>query len=112
MLRGVAVDADGVLTYDGGTIDPANGGFEQGTGTSRIPSVTTKPFTLGRADIDIRANHTGTGWVCEFTRKMNTQDEDDVVFDINEELSFGLAIFNNAAIAHGIRPNLKMKFEK
>lgn len=106
-----AVDANGVLTYDGGTVDPANGGFEQGTGNKRLPSVTTRAFTLGRGDISISAIHTGTGWICEFTRKLNTNDADDVVFDVTEELAFGLAIFNNAAIAHAIKPNLIMKFE-
>ena len=107
-----AVDENGVLSYDGGTIDPSDGGYEQGTGTKRIPSVTTKAFTLGRADINIKAVHTGTGWICEFTRKLNTADVDDVVFDITKEYAFGLAIFNNAAIAHAIKPNLNMKFEQ
>ncbi len=104
------VDANGVLTYVGGTINPANGGFEQGTGNMRIPSVTTKPFTLGRGDISIKAVYTGTGWICEFTRKLDTGDDDDVVFDITKEYPFGFAIFNNAAIAHAIKPNLMMKF--
>lgn len=107
-----AVDANGVLTYDGGTINPADGGYEQGTGIKRLPSVTTRAFTLGRGDISITAVHTGTGWVAEFSRKLNTNDEDDVVFDVTEELFFGLAIFNNAAIAHAIKPNLLMKFEQ
>ncbi len=107
------VDINGVLTLeDDTTIDP-NGdtGYAQGSGAKRIPSVTTKPFTLGRADIDITAVYTGSGWVCEFTRKLNTGDADDVVFNVAEELDFGLAIFNNAAIAHAVKPNLKMKFE-
>lgn len=107
-----AVDAEGVLTYDGGTIDPSTGGYEQETGDKRFPSVTTKPFTLGRGDISISAVYTGSGWVCEFTRKMNTNDEDDVVFDASKEFPFGLAIFNNAAIAHAIKPNLVLKFEQ
>lgn len=107
-----AVDENGVLSYNGGTIDPANGGYEQGTGTKRIPSVTTKDFTLGRADLTIKAVYTGTGWICEFTRKLDTQDADDVVFNITEELPFGLAIFNNAAIAHAIKPNLNLKFQQ
>ncbi len=107
-----AVDADGILTYDGGTIDPADGGYEQGVGTKRFPSVTTKAFTLGRADINISAKHTGSGWICEFTRKLDTNDADDIVFDVAEEIAFGLAIFNNAAIAHAIKPNLNMKFEQ
>lgn len=107
-----AVDAAGVLTYDGGTINPADGGYEHGTGNKRLPSVTTRPFTEGRADISITAIHTGNGWVCEFTRKLNTNDADDVVFVPTEELPFGLAIFNNAAIAHAIKSNLNMKFEQ
>ncbi len=107
-----AVDADGVLTYDGGTINPADGDYEQGTGAKRLPSIITKAFTLGRADINIEAVYTGSGWICEFTRKLNTNDADDVVFETTEELPFGLAIFNNAAIAHGIKPNLTMKFEQ
>lgn len=107
-----AVDTDGVLTYEGGTINPADGGYEHGVGSKRLPSVTTRPFTLGRGDISITAVYTGSGWVCEFTRKMNTNDADDVVFDITKDLPFGLAIFNNAAIAHAIKPNLMMKFEQ
>jgi len=107
-----AVDANGVLTYDGGTVDPAKGGFEDATGNKRLPSVLIKEFTGGRGDISIKARHTGSGWVTEFARKMNTGDEDVVVFDVNTDLDFGLAIFNNAAIAHGIKPNLKMTFEK
>ena len=108
-----AVAADGVLTLaSGAKIDPATGGFEQGNGNMRMPSITTKAFTLGRADIDIKATHTGSGWVCEFTRDMVTGDADDVVFDITKELWFGLAVFENAAIAHAIKPNLLMKFEQ
>ncbi len=107
-----AVDAEGVLTYEGGSINPADGGYEQATGIKRLPSITTKPFTEGRGDISITAVYTGTGWVCEFTRKLDTNDDDDVVFDISKELPFGLAIFNNAAIAHAIKPNLNLKFEQ
>jgi len=108
----VGVDVDGVLELEDGTlIDPSGGGYEQGTGDKRIPSVTTRAFTEGRADIDITAVYTGSGWVCEFTRLLDTEDEDDAVFDINAEMQFGLAIFDNAAIAHGIKPGLLMKFE-
>ncbi len=108
-----AVDENGVLTYDGGgTIDPADGGYEQGVGAKRFPSVTTKAFTLGRADVSVKAVYTGSGWICEFTRKLNTNDEDDAVFVVAEDMPFGLAIFNNAAIAHAIKSNLLMKFEQ
>ena len=107
------VATNGTLTLDGGaTINPNDGGFEQGTGVNRVPSILTRDFTGGRADLEIKAVHTGTGWVAEVKRKLNTLDEDDVVFDITKEFPFGFAIFNNAAIAHAIKPGLLMKFEQ
>ena len=110
-LEITAVDADGILTYEGGTIDPSAGGYEQATGVKRIPSVTTKAFTDQRADIDVRYQHTGTGWICEVKRALNTGDPDDVVFTSTTELDFGFDVFNNAAIAHAIKPGLKLKCE-
>ena len=106
-----AVDADGVLTYDGGTIDPANGGFEQGVGNMRVPSVTTRDFLGNRADISIKTKFTGSGWVAELKRKLNTGDPQDVVFSVGQELAFGFATFDNAAIAHAIKPGLVLKVE-
>lgn len=109
-----AVDANGVLSYDGGTIDPTgDAGYNQGTGDKRFPSILTRDFLGERADITIKASHTGTGWVAEITRKLNTNDPWDVVFDpAVAELRFGFAIFNNAAIAHSIKPGLTLKFEE
>lgn len=105
------VDVNGVLTLaGGGTIDPAAGGYEDGTGSKRIPSILTSEFTEGRGDISIKYNHTSTGWVCEVKRKLNTGDEDDVIFDPATELDFGFAVFNNAAIGHAIKPGLKLKW--
>ena len=43
---------------------------------------------------------------------LNLQAGDSVVFDITQELPFGFAIFNNAAIAHAIKAGLLMKFEQ
>lgn len=108
-----AVDANGVLTYEGGTIDPTgDSDYAHSTGTKRFASVLLKPFTGARADIEIKAVHTGDGWRCEVKRKLNTADVDDVVFNTAEELPFGFATFDNAAIAHAIKPNLTMKFEQ
>ncbi len=109
-----AVDANGVLTLDDdSTIDPAgDAGFVAGSGDKRVPSVTTRAFTGARADIDIKYTHTGTGWICEVKRSLDTNDDDDVIFDPAEDYPFGFAIFNNAAIAHAIKPNLLMKFEQ
>lgn len=106
-----AVDVDGNLFYAGGVIEPAGDpAYAQGSGNKRLPSVITSEFTEGRGDISIAYTYTGTGWICEFSRALNTGDDDDVVFDITQELDFGLAIFDNAAIAHGIKPNLKMTY--
>ncbi len=108
-----AVDVNGVLTFDGGTIDPAGDmGYDQGVGNKRFPSVITRDFTGARADLTIKVQHTGTGWIAEFTRKLNTGDDDDVIFNPSEDLPFGFAIFNNAAIAHAIKIGLNMKFEQ
>ncbi|MCP4460205.1 MAG: hypothetical protein GY816_19600 [Cytophagales bacterium] len=107
-----AVDADGVLTYDGGTIDPTgDADYNQGTGTKRFPSILTRDFTGDRADIEVIAVHTGSGWVCEVKRALDTGNDDDVVFASGTDLPFGFAIFNNAAIAHAIKGSLTLTFE-
>ena len=108
-----AVDENGVLTYNGGTIDPTGDtGYDQGTGNKRFPSILTRDFLGARGDVEVKAMHNGTGWVCEVKRKLNTGDVDDVVFDPTAELDFGFAIFDNSAIAHAIKPGLKMIFEQ
>jgi hypothetical protein len=110
-IKVVGVDANGVLSLDDNTLlDPASGDYAQGTGVNRIPSVLTHDFTGARADITIKVKYTGTGWVAELQRKLNTGDVDDAVFDITNEYPFGFAIFDNAAIAHSIKPGLNMKF--
>ncbi|TAK41209.1 MAG: hypothetical protein EPO28_08950 [Saprospiraceae bacterium] len=113
-----AVDADGVLTYDGGTVDPnADLTFQRNgatTGASGIPSVYLAPWVGSRGDITCAAEYTGSGWVLEFQRKLNTGDTEaqDVDFSTLEDKYFGVGIFNGAAIAHAIKPNLLLKFEK
>ncbi|NNL80926.1 MAG: hypothetical protein HKO67_10595 [Flavobacteriaceae bacterium] len=112
-VTGVA--ADGVLTYDGGTIDPTGDpDYSQGFGNKRMPSVIINPGGAGndgRSETQVRAVHTGSGWQLEIKRKLNTGDPNDAVFTLGEEIPFALAIFNNAAIGHGQSSFLKMKFE-
>lgn len=107
------VDANGVLTYDGGTIDPSTGGYEAVTGAKRFPSITINgPFVGSRGDIQSFAVHQSNGWVLEVKRALKTSDAVyDIQYDINKTYMFGFAIFENAAIAHGIKPNLMLKFE-
>ena len=120
-LEVVAVDAAGVLTLsDDSTIDPSAGGFEKNTGTQRIPSVYGDVMVGGRADVSVYHSFTGSGWITEITRKLSTEetiaDADgyvkDVQFNPANEYGFGLALFNNAAVAHQIKTNLLLKFEE
>ena len=109
------VAANGVLTYDGGTIDP-NGdpAYSQGFGNKRMPSVIINPGGQGndgRSEVQVKAIHTGSGWQLEIRRLLYTGDPTDAEFKIGETLPFGLAIFNNAAIAHGQTNFLSMKIE-
>ncbi len=99
-----AIAVDGTLTYDGGTIDP-NGdpAYSQGFGNKRMPSVIINPGggeNDPRGEVQVKSIHTGSGWQLEIRRKLNTGDPTDAEFVIGQEMPFGLAIFNNAAIAH------------
>lgn len=82
------------------------------TALKGIPSITTEPFVGSRGDITCAQTYTGNGWILEFKRKLNTGNSDDVTFVTTQEYPFGLAIFDNAAIAHGIKPFLNLKFEQ
>jgi hypothetical protein len=112
-----AVSASGVLTYKGGTIDPTIGTNYQREGTSvgikAISSVMISPFTGNRADITAKATYTGTGYIAEIKRKLKTEDNvnQDVDFSDLKDKVFGVAVFNRADIAHGIKPNLVLKFK-
>ncbi len=111
-----AIAEDGTLTYTGGTINP-NGDpdYSQGFGNKRMPSVIINPGGQGndqRSEVQVRSKHIGSGWQLEIRRKLNTGDPTDAEFVIGEEIPFGLAIFNNAAIAHGQSNFLTMRIEE
>ena len=111
-----AVAVDGTLTYDGGTIDP-NGDpdYSQGFGNKRMPSVIINPGGQGndqRSEVQVKSQHIGSGWQLEIRRKLNTGDPTDAVFTPGQSMSFGLAIFNNAAIGHGQTNFLTMTLEQ
>jgi hypothetical protein len=113
-----AVDAEGILTLDdGSTIDPNVGTDYQrvgaGMGAKAIPGLTINEYTGSRADISCKAVYTGSGWVMEFQRALKTADDlNDVDFSSLDDQYFGFAIFENAQIAHSIKPNLLLKFKK
>lgn len=112
-----SVEADGTLGYDGGTIDPTDPGFQREgstTGANCIPSVYTTPFVGSRGDIEAYGVFMGSGWVLELKRKLQTGDVDqqDVNFMALETMAFGIAVFDNAGIAHGIKAGLELSFQK
>jgi Ethylbenzene dehydrogenase len=112
------VDANGVLTYDGGTIDPnGNTDFQRigaGVGPKGIPSIYTEKTVGNRADIEAIGYYNGSGWTYEIKRKLNTGDTENV--DVNfadlTDQYFGIGLFDNAQIAHAIKSNLVLKFKK
>jgi hypothetical protein len=116
-----AISSTGILTYEGGSLDP-NGqtdyqqiaGTNSSVGTKCIPSFITAPYTLGRADFTAKGIHTGTGWVVEFKRALNTNSalKQDVNFTNLQDQPFGIAIWNNSNNQHSIKPGLLLKFKK
>lgn len=113
-----AVSESGVLTLsDGTTIDPNIGTDYQrvgaGVGAKAIPGLTISSYTDSRGDISCKASYTGSGWILEFTRALKTSDSvHDIDFSSLADQYFGFAIFENAQIAHSIKPNLVLKFKK
>ena len=112
------VDATGILTYAGGTIDPnTEVGYERDGETSGkfgMPSIWVQPSNGSRGDITAIGVYTGSSWILEFKRKLSTGDMTgaDVDFSSLEDFPFGIATFNNAAIAHGTKAFLTLKFEE
>ena len=115
------VDVNGILTYAGGTIDP-NTDVEfqrkgETTGSKCMPSVCdVAPFVGDRGDISAQAIFTGGGWILEFSRSLITPSgaagNSDVQFDPTSDYVFGIAVFDNAAIAHAINSKFTLTFAK
>ena len=117
------MDVNGVLTYDGGIVDPnADPSFQRSgaeVGKFGIPSIYTQTLKGSRGDITSSATYTGSGWILEFKRKLTVDspvgqngDKQDVDFGSLTDQVFGLGVFDNAAIAHAINPGLVLRFEK
>jgi hypothetical protein len=115
------VDVNGILYYTGGSVDPnTDPEFQRNgatTGIKAIPSVCDiAPFVGDRGDIESQAVFTGNGWILEFSRPLVTGSghtgNTDVQFHPDSEYVFGLAVFNNAAIAHAINSKFILKFQK
>ena len=114
-----AVDENGILTLnDGTTIDPnADVEYQRaglGVGSKVIPYIYMSAFEGSRGDITCKAIYNGTGWVLEYKRALKTADAErkDIDFSSLEDQYFGFAIFENAQIAHAIKANLQLQFQK
>jgi hypothetical protein len=122
VARVTGVSSTGVLSYNGGTIDPNVGTDYQrigdavfGTdGPKCFPSYIASPLIGERADITCSAVYTGTGWVVEYKRKLKTADtlKQDIDFTSLQDQPFGVAVWDNSNYQHCIQPNLLLKFQK
>ncbi|HEY5326713.1 MAG TPA: ethylbenzene dehydrogenase-related protein [Mucilaginibacter sp.] len=116
------VSSTGVLTYNGGTIDPTTGTDYQrtgdavygGDGPKCFPSYIASPLIGGQADITGAAVYTGSGWTVEYKRLLKTADvlKQDVDFSSLQDQPFGFAIWNQSNNQHGIQPYLTLTFKK
>ncbi|HNP22805.1 MAG TPA: ethylbenzene dehydrogenase-related protein [Panacibacter sp.] len=116
------VSSTGVLSYNGGAIDPNVGGDYKrsgdpvfgGIGAKCIPSYIASPLINGRADIDCAAVYTGSGWIVEYRRLLKTSDalKQDVDFSSLDDQQFGFAVWDRSNYQHAIQPNLVLKFQK
>lgn len=117
------VSSTGVLTYNGGTIDPTVGSDYQRTGDAVVggdgskcfPSYIASPLIGGRADITGGAVYnTGSGWVIEYKRLLKTADvlKQDIDFSSLQDQQFGFAMWNQSNNQHGIQPYLLLHFQK
>lgn len=114
-----AVSETGVLTLnDGSKIDPnTDKDYERNgnkVGAKSIPGVTLNDaYTGSMGDIPCKAVWENGKWTLEFKRVLKTADlVNDVDFTSLEDQYFGFAIFENAQIAHSIKANLKLIFQK
>ena len=113
------VDANGVLTFsDNSTLDPNIGTDYLRAGANTAPkaiagvTINDAGYGTTQADISCKAVWANAKWTIEFKRKLTTGDASDVDFASLADQYFGFAIFENAQIAHSIRPNLILKFKK
>jgi hypothetical protein len=114
-----AVNTDGVLTFtDDTTLDPNVGTDYQRAGANTAPkyiagvTINDNGYTGPTGDISCKAVWANSKWTLEFKRKLAAPDAYDVDFSSLEDQYFGFAIFENAQIAHSIKPNLKLRFKK
>ena len=89
-----------LVLANGAVIDVSNAEFQRDGGLL-VPSIYSKTAAGDRADIEAIANYSGGIWTVEIRRSLVTGSEKDVQFDdMTDTYAFGIAIFDNAGIAH------------
>jgi hypothetical protein len=114
-----AVDDQGVLTLsDNSTINPnTDTDYHRDgsrSGKKGVPSIVSSRTEGNGGDITGEWVFTGSGYVMEIKRKLRTEDTQrvDVDFSDLKDQYFGIGLFENAALAHAIKANLKLTFKK
>ena len=107
----VGVMADGSLKLaNGGVLDISNPALHR-DGALNPPSVYARPGSGDRADIEAIATYGSNKWTVEIKRKLVTGSETDVQFDtMSKTYPFGVAIFDDAGIAHATSSVRYLKF--
>ena len=97
----MSINASGDLTLSDGSVLLASDPDYQRDGQFRPPSIYTRLPADDRADITAVAVYEGGFWTIEISRARVTGNEVDVQFDdLSEDYPFGVAVFDNAQIAH------------
>ncbi|NNE69867.1 MAG: hypothetical protein HKN29_05825 [Rhodothermales bacterium] len=99
-VTGLTADGDLVLE-NGGTISHTDPAYQR-NGAYNPPSVYSRMPDGDRSDIDAVARYGGGFWTVEIRRALTTGSMYDVQWDdMTKDYPFGVAVFDNAGIAHG-----------
>jgi ethylbenzene dehydrogenase len=97
-----SINAEGDLVLENGTTISHNDPNYQRDGDFNAPSVYSRVPDGDRADIDAVAKYGGGFWTVEIRRARSTGSQYDVQYDdLEKDYPFGVAVFDNAGIAHG-----------
>ena len=79
----------------------------------KIPSYLPETPTISSADVRARGGYVKDRWVVEFSRELNTNHSDDIVFDTAKKFLFAIAVYNGAmGRDHFSSQLIELTFEK
>ncbi len=78
-----------------------------------VPGIYTAPYQGDRGDIAAKNSYKDGTWTLEWSRKLSTGSQYDVQFnDLKKSYFFGVAVFDNTQIGHGVQYGVtKFTFE-